>query len=130
MTNGQDNIPELTIERMEDKQGCLILLEQNSCGNIDRVAIHPVQLRYMAEKFGLIETSDPQAAKTIATLTRRLHLLRDRVKHLADAMTTNPSKCQQDYAQATADIAGEFCAELVEAPPCSPDAGTVQPSLI
>lgn len=66
MTIEQDNIPELSIELMEEKQGGLIFLEQNSCGNIDRVAIHPIQLRYMAEKFGLIETSDPQAEKTIA----------------------------------------------------------------
>ena len=62
-----DNIPDLKIELMEDGQGDgLILLEQDSGGNIDRVAIHPIHLRYMAEKCGLIETSDPLAQKTIA----------------------------------------------------------------
>ena len=142
----RDNIPELSIELMDDKQGSLILLEQDSGGNLDRVAIHPMQLRYMAEKFGVIETSDPLAHKTIATLTRRLHLLRDRIDFLANYLANHSDSkhadlsYEQTYASATADIADEFCAELVspscelgadtERTPCKPDASTVQASLI
>lgn len=119
MVDTPENIPELKIELMEDTAGSLIILEQDSGGNLDRVAIHPIHLRYMAEKFGLIETSDPLAQKTIAMLTRRLHLLRDRIDFLADYLaTTSDSEhadlsYEQTYATATADIAGEFCAELV-----------------
>ena len=56
-----DNIPDLKIEMMDDGHGDgLILLEQESGGNIDRGAIHPIQLRYMAEKNGAagIERTD------------------------------------------------------------------------
>ena len=114
-----DAIPDLKIELMNESHGSLILLEQDSCGNLDRVAIHPIQLRYMAEKFGLVATSDPLAQKTIAMLTRRLLLLRDRVDFLADWLANNSDSehadlsYEQTYARATADIAGEFCAELV-----------------
>ena len=69
MQDLNDNIPELKIEFMADGMGDgLILMEQDSCGNVDRVAIHPVHLRYMAEKMGLIETTNPTAQKCRATL--------------------------------------------------------------
>lgn len=119
MTIERDNIPELNIELMEDKKGSLILLEQDCCGNVDRVCIHPVHLRYMAEKFGLIATSDPTAHKTIAMLTRRLNLLSDRIAHLSRSLESDPDKCHQAYARATAEIANEFCAELPDSPQAS-----------
>jgi hypothetical protein len=113
------SIPELKIEQMTDGIGDgLILLEQDNSGNIDRVAIHPVHLRYMAEKFGLIKTSDPQAARTIATLERRLRLLRDRIDHLGDWLTNHTDRQHVDldyeitYIEATADLAEEFCADM------------------
>lgn len=114
-----DTFPELTIEFMEDGQGDgLILLESDNGGNIDRVAIHPIHLRYMAEKSGLIATSDPQAQRTIAMLTRRLVLLRDRIDHLGEWLSKHSDHLHADlsyectYATATADIADEFCADL------------------
>ncbi len=123
MTNLNDNFPDLKIELMTDEQGSLIILEQDSCGNVDRVAIHPIHIRHMAEKMGLIEASDPTARKTIATLTRRLLALNDRIIHL-DYWLTHHSDSkhadlsyEQNYATATADIAAEFCAELVETEP-------------
>jgi len=121
MTSFNDSIPELKIEQMNDGIGeGLILLEQDSGGNIDRVAIHPVHLRHMAEKFGLIETSDPKAAKEIATLKRRLRMLRDRVDHLGDWLANHSDHKHADltyevtYATATADLADEWCAEMEE----------------
>ncbi len=127
-----DSIPDLKIELMEDGIGDgLILLTQDGNGNGDyRVAIHPMHLRLMAEKFGLIETRDPQAQKTIAMLMRRLHLLRKRVDHLAHWLATNSDiknadlSYEQVYAIATADIAEEFCAELPAS--CTHSAGSVQ----
>ena len=121
-----DNIPDLKIEMMNDGQGDgLILLEQDSGGNIDRVAIHPIQLRYMAEKMGLVESSDPTTQKTIATLTRRLHLLRERIDHLANWLANHSDtqhadlSYEQTYSTATADIADEFCAELMGVQACT-----------
>jgi len=112
------NIPELKIERMDDDHGTLILLEQDSGGQIDRVAVHPLHLRYMAEQIGLIETSDPQAARTIARLERRLRVLRDRIDHLNNWMANYSDHKHADlsyevtYITATMDIADEFCADL------------------
>ena len=124
MQDLNDSIPDLKIELVKDGIGDgLILLTQDAGGNVDRVAIHPLHLRFMAEKFGLVATSDPTAHKTIATLTRRLHLLRDRVDHMAYWLANHSDhkhadlSYEQTYATATADIAEEFCAELAEAEP-------------
>ena len=122
-----DNIPELKIEMMADGTGDgLILLEQDSCGNIDRVAIHPIHLRYMAEKMGLVETSDPQAQKTIAMLTRRMVALRDRMESLADWMAQYSDHKHADLSYETtqlnamADLACEWCYDLDDNAPAAP----------
>jgi chromosome segregation ATPase len=107
-------IPELQIET----DGDLIYLEQDSGGNIDRVAIHRLHVRHMAEKFGLVETADLQAAKTIAKLERRLRLLRDRIDHLGNWLTNVSDREHADldyeitYIEATSDLADEFCADM------------------
>lgn len=124
MQDLNDNIPELKIEFMADGQGDgLILLEQDSCGNVDRVAIHPLHLRYMAEKMGLVETSDLQAQKTIAMLTRRLQLLNSRIQHLDNWLRTLSDSDHADlsyeigFSGGTSDMAAEFCAELDDLDP-------------
>ena len=116
-----DSIPDLKIELMDDSQGDgLILLEQNSCGNIDRVAIHPIHLRYMAEKMGLVESGDPTAAKTIDTLQRRMVALRDRIESLADWMARYSDHKHADLSHETtllhamADLAREWCHDFEE----------------
>jgi predicted DsbA family dithiol-disulfide isomerase len=109
-----DNIPHLNIEIQDDG---LIRLEQQ-CGLEDPIYIniHPFHLRYLAEKFGIVETSDQTAAKTIATLTRRLLVLSERCNALATHLETvdsqSASPFAQTHARATADIADQFCAEL------------------
>ena len=116
-----DSIPDLKIELMDDGLGDgLILLEQDSCGNIDRVAIHPIHLRYMAEKMGLVPSSDLQAAKTIATLQRRMAALRDRIENLADWMAKYSDHKHADLSHETtqpdemADLAREWCHDFEE----------------
>jgi hypothetical protein len=135
-----DSFPDLKIELMDDGKGDgLILLEQESCGNVDRVAIHPIHLRYMAEKCGLVATSDPTAHRTIATLVRRLVLLRDRIDHLGSYLANHSDHKHADlsyectYATATADIAEEFCIDLdhlaPQAPPSATDASSETPMM-
>ena len=116
-----DSIPDLKIEHITDGVGDgLIVLTQDNCGNVDSVAIHPMHLRYMAEKMGLIESSDPKAQKTIATLTRQLLALRERIDYLAGWLANHSDHKHADlsyeltYATATADIAEEFCYDLGE----------------
>jgi hypothetical protein len=118
-----DNIPELKIELMDDSAGSLILLEQDSCGNIDRVAIHPIHLRYMAEKFGLVETSDPQAQKTITMLSRRMMALRDRIVYLSEWMAKHSDHKHADLSfemtqiNALEDVATEWCMDFDDQTP-------------
>lgn len=133
---------ELTAEWVNDNQGKAIMLTQPA-DNYDEpgtVLIHPWQLRAVCEQFGII-ASDPQAAKTITTLTRRLHLLRDRIDRLHNYLVNHSDHKHADltyevtYATATVDIADEFCAELVDttedpapaitAPPVSPQASLI-----
>ena len=116
-----DSIPDLKIEHITDGVGDgLIMLTQDNSGNVDSVAIHPIHLRYMAEKLGLIESSDPKAQKTLAMLTRRLLVLRDRIDRLHDFLANHSDHRHADltwetgYALATADIAEEFCFDLSE----------------
>ena len=114
---------ELTAEWVTDTQGKAIMLTQPA-DNYDEpgtVLIHPWQLRAVCEQFGII-ASDSKAAKTIATLTRRLMVLNERIDHLANFLWNHSDSkhadltYEQTYAAATADIAAEFCAELNDSP--------------
>lgn len=110
-------IPELRIEHMEDEHGALILLEQDSGGNVDRLALHPIHLRYLAEKCGLVPTSDPDGARTIATLQRRIRLLSDRIDHLSQWLSSSErERTGIEYGVAYADnlavMAAEFCEDM------------------
>ena len=115
---------ELTAEWVDDEKGRAILLTQPADNYDDpgTVLLHPWQLRAVCEQFGII-ASDPQAAKTITTLTRRLHLLRERIDFMADWLVNHSDtehadlSYEQTYTRATADIAGEFCAELGDTTP-------------
>ena len=117
------NIPELTIELLDDSADSLIRLGQSCSDELYTVDIHPIHLRYMVEKFGLVATSEPMAQRTIATLTRRLLLLRDRIEHLDDLLSSvkcyppGPRKysTEEVYSDTLLDLANEFCAELVSA---------------
>ncbi len=106
---------DLAVERTGDQ---ITLTQQTDYSEPDMVMLHPWQLRAVCEEFGLIPTSDPTAARHIATLERRLRLLRDRIGHLAYHLSHNSDTAhadldyEQTYATATADIAAEFVGEL------------------
>lgn len=115
MTNFTDTIPHLNIEVLPDG---LIRLENESMGDSYVVDIHPVQLRHIAEKMGLVESGDPTAQKAIATLQRRMVLLRDRIDNLHSYLVNHSDHRHADltyevtYITATIDIADEFCADF------------------
>ena len=113
-----DNIPELRIERIDDGKGeALILLEQDCGGNTDRVALHPIHLRYLAEKTGLFELADQQSKKSILALKRRLETLFGRIDFMHNFLCNHSDSKHADltfartYATATLDIAHEFMVE-------------------
>ena len=116
-----DNIPDLKFERIEDGIGeGLILLTQDDNGDPGRVAIHPLHLRYLAETFGIVKANDAETYRRVATMTRRLRLLADRVQHLNGWLHEHSDTrradftYEQTYSQATADLATEFCHGLDE----------------
>ena len=108
----KDVIPHLNIEVLEN--GC-IRLENESMGDSYVVDIHPVHLRHIAEKMGLMDSSDPTAAKTITTLQRRMVALRDRIENLEDWMARFSDHKHADLSYKTnqlnalADLAREWC---------------------
>lgn len=111
-----ETIPDLMISTTTDE---LIELEQqNGLDEPDRIQIHSLHVRLMAERLGLVPSGDLQALRIIAGLTRRLHALQGRIRHLADYLAEHSDhkhtdlSYEQTYARATADIASEFCADL------------------
>ena len=134
----------LTAEQFSDKEGLAIMLtQQEGIDEPDTIVVHPWQLRAVCEQFGLI-AGDPQAAKTIATLQRRMLLLRDRIEHLRHWLCNLSDSEHADLAYeqshicGTADMADEFCVnfadkELSGGAPAPAEAETpasLQPSLI
>lgn len=118
---------ELNAETFTDDNGPVIFLTQpkDYCNEPYKICMHPWQLQAVCEKFGVFEPSDPQSQKTITTLTRRMLVLRERVDHMAYWLAHHSDtqhadlSYEQTYATATADIAGEFCAELQGMQPCT-----------
>jgi hypothetical protein len=54
-----ENIPQLTIELEEDGT---VLLEQEWCGESDRIQLHRIHIRHLAELAGFLEPVKPRAA--------------------------------------------------------------------
>ena len=108
----------LSAEAVNDKHGPAILLtQQDGIEEPQSVLVHPWQLRAGCEQFGII-ASDPQAAKTIATLQRRMVKLRERIDDLADWMAKHSDHEHADLSyettqlQALQDLADEWCADF------------------
>ena len=101
-------------------EGENIQLEQDAgCGEVNRITLHRTQVALLAEQMGVVRAPlDAEAAQTIATMTRRLNVLRDRIDHMAHWLANHSDSrhadlsYEQTYATATADIANEFCHDL------------------
>lgn len=109
----------LSAEAVNDEHGKAIMLTQQEDGynEPNTVLVHPWQLRAVCEQFGII-ASDPQAAKTIATLQRRMKGLHERIEALADWMAQHSDHEHADLSYETTqlhsllDLAGEWCADF------------------
>lgn len=71
---------EFNAEWVDDKHGPAIMFTQSDgyC-EPQTVLAHPWQFRAVCEHFGILPTGDEQARRSIATLTRRLTTLADRI---------------------------------------------------
>lgn len=109
----------LTAELVNDEHGKAIMLTQQEDGYNEPSTLlaHPFQLRAVCEQFGII-ASDQQAAKTIATLQRRMVGLRERIDDLAYWMANHSDHKHADLSYETTqlralqDLAGEWCADF------------------
>lgn len=115
----------LAAEIVNDKHGTAIMLtQQEDMNEPDTIMAHPWQLRAVCEHFGII-ASDQQAAKTIATLQRRMLVLRDRIDRLDDWITHHSDHRHADLSHemesigALADFAREWCADFEGMPEAS-----------
>ena len=126
----------LTAELVNDEHGTAIMLAQQEDGYNEpsTVLVHPWQLRAICEQFGIIAT-DAQAAKTIATLQRRMMGLRERIDKLDNWLTHHSDHQHADLSHelvsigVLADLAGEWCAEFAdnERTDCGQSTDTEQP---
>ena len=113
------DIPGLKIERADNENHeSLITLEQDDgCGKIASVVLHPIHVRYLAEHVGLLEMADQQSQKTIAAMKRRLEALYDRICFLHNYLCNHSDNkhadlfFEQGYAAATVDIGYEYLIE-------------------
>jgi hypothetical protein len=105
--------------------GDSISLEQDAgCGEVDRVTLHAIHVRMLAEKTGLLPPAPPvnvDADRTIARLQRQLLVLHSRIDHLDDMIRAAAAKGHEDlelescYAYATWELAREFVEGLTDA---------------
>jgi hypothetical protein len=114
------DIPNVKIEfDPEGGPDAQILLEQDWTGNVDRVSLHPSQVRLIAERLGMLPPSDIEAHRTIARLCRQMRTLYQRIDQLDDWLNAVAQRGHEDldmectFSMATWEIAREF---LIEAP--------------
>lgn len=122
MTNTPMTHHHIKAKWQNDEHGPGILLTQQSdYSEPDTVLMHPHQLRALCEHFGLM-TADPQAAKTITTLQRRMLALRDRIDDLGHYMTHHSDHKHADLSHELntinmlAELADEWCADFEDTP--------------
>lgn len=113
------DIPGLKIECAdnENADSLITLVQDDACGNIDTVILHPIHVRYLAEHMGLLEMADQQSQKTIAAMKRRLEAPYDRIAFLHNYLCNYSDNkhadlfFEQGYAAATVDIGYEYLIE-------------------
>jgi hypothetical protein len=119
-----ENIPHLGIEDNEDGT---VTLEQDWSGNVDRVTLHALQVRFLAERAGLVRevsASEADTLRAVAMLKRRMRVLLDRIDRLDDMVRAAAAKGHEDlevettFSYATWELATEFCADLDDIAPC------------
>ena len=117
----------LSAEQVNDEHGEAIMLTQQKGGHSEpsTVMVHPWQIRAVCEQFGIL-SSDPQTAKTIATLQRRMRSLFERIDKLDDWLTNHSDHRNADLSQELAsigalyDLAREWCADFDSEPAVLP----------
>lgn len=114
------DIPNLKIDRDGQDPDTNVMLEQDDgCGNVQRVYLHPVQIRLLAERMGLLApSSNIEADRTIARLCRQMRVLYGRIDQLDDWLNQVAQRGHENldmettYSLATWELANEFVKDL------------------
>jgi hypothetical protein len=99
MHSTTDNIPGLKIETNDDGT---LTLEQDWLGNVDRVAIHPVHVRHLAERLGMVREVSASDAELLRTERGHVTSLRqenDRLKRNMLRLREHALTLQRDFAE-------------------------------
>jgi hypothetical protein len=94
-----------------------VSIEQDAgCGEVNTVWLHPIHIRLLATELGMLR-GDPDQARRVQTLERRMLKLRDRIEAL-DALLWSvpvypPGNVTEDcmLSDTLLDLANEFCAD-------------------
>lgn len=124
----------VTAELINDEYGNAVILTQQDDMHESTVLIHPLQLRYFAERFAGMEPAGWMISQPVKTLARRLRnlafhidLLCDYIKHCSDHKHADLS-FELVKVTALTEMADEFCADLPDEDGQPADAPTPAPA--
>lgn len=122
----QTNVQQLKIETNDD--GAIDLEQKDEAGNVARITLHPMHVRYLFEIAGhLIKPEPIDVPARIATLERRLIWLKRRFNECGAELPHDfYERCWMSiefatWLDASCAVADEFCADLSDATKKSPD---------
>ncbi len=101
--NDEENMLNLKFEFRDDGS---VNIMQDMCGNEDYVLLHPMQLRLLAERAGLLDPAPP--ATWPRGFQRRVMRLRGRASDLHDMLRHPPFDSAGDDVKAAAAMLTEF----------------------
>lgn len=82
-----------------------LLLEQAWPGSVDRIAVHPIDLRYMFDRTGLLpvpSASNARVVREVEKMKRHMLVLNPRVDYLGERVHRGDSSYAADRAGAAA----------------------------
>ena len=124
ITNGGwiEEVPQVDIELVSD--GNVHVTDKTDFNGEHTVVLHPIHLRLIAEKLGLVRemsASEADALRAVDKLTRRLNLLHERIAKMDSWLWEHRDFDEADinvevwFSKATLDLSTEFQAEIAEA---------------
>jgi len=121
----------LRAEPVQDEYGPAVMLtQQEGVDDPNTILVHPWQLRAACEYLGIL-ANDPELEREQTRMRRRLRSLAERIDQLNDYLQAYGAteyvnlKFEQAYAQATADLAAEFMADLLPTRVSEPEQGVL-----
>jgi hypothetical protein len=107
-----------------EENGNVQLEQEAGFGEVSRIELHPIHVRLLAEKVGILPpSSNLEADRTIARLCRQMRVLHERIDRLDDWLNTAAQRGREDlenetaYSFATWELSREWLLELPDSRP-------------